>query len=98
MHHAHLPLYGGGAGDVAACVGAYGVAATTGVLRVMSDNHYMTDVTVGAVLGTAVGLGVPYLLHYRHQAPAPEGVVARGDGLSFHVVPGPLSATIVGEF
>src|SRR5690606_1492941 len=33
MHHAYLPLYGGGAGDVAACGIAVAVAGATGTLR-----------------------------------------------------------------
>ncbi len=98
MHHAYLPLYGGGAGDVAACAGAYAVAATTGVLRVMSDNHNLTDVTVGAAFGTAAGLGIPWLLHYREEAPPPDGIVARRDEVTIHLIPGPLSAAVVGEF
>jgi membrane-associated phospholipid phosphatase len=36
-------------------------AATVGLLRIFSGNHYPTDVIVGAVLGTVTGLAVPFL-------------------------------------
>lgn len=37
------------------------LAAATGYLRVAADKHYLTDVLVGAGVGTAVGLVVPQL-------------------------------------
>lgn len=39
------------------------VAATTGYLRVAADKHYLTDVITGAAIGSAFGVGLPYLLH-----------------------------------
>jgi membrane-associated phospholipid phosphatase len=69
MHHAYVPLYGGGAGDDWACVGALGVATMTALLRVGTDVHYLSDVTVGALMGSAAGLLIPWLLHYRHGTP-----------------------------
>jgi membrane-associated phospholipid phosphatase len=30
----------------------------------MSDDHYSTDVLIGAMLGFGVGYGLPSLLHY----------------------------------
>jgi hypothetical protein len=47
-HHLHLPLYGGGAPAIAACVAALSIGAAQAVLRVVSDNHYATDVILGA--------------------------------------------------
>ena len=41
--------------------GAYGVAATTGILRVAAGKHFPTDVLAGAALGTFVGWLVPKL-------------------------------------
>ncbi len=64
MSHAHLPLYGGPAGDALGCGAAILTASIVGVLRVVADRHYATDVLVGAVLGLATGLLLPYLLHY----------------------------------
>ena len=40
------------------------VAATTGYLRIAADKHYATDVIVGGLVGTAIGAGVPLLLHH----------------------------------
>jgi len=76
-HHARLPLYGGGAGDIAACAGMLASATTTSVLRIVADKHYTSDVLLGAVLGFAFGFGFPMLLHYRGEAkPAPTATSA----------------------
>lgn len=64
-HHYHLPLYGQSrVGDVAACVGALSAAGAAGTLRLVADQHYATDVVVGAGIGLASGLLVPWV-HYR---------------------------------
>jgi membrane-associated phospholipid phosphatase len=69
VHHQKLDLLRG-IGDELACVAAYSGAAATATLRVMGDMHYVSDVAVGATVGTLVGLAVP-LMHYRriHLAP-----------------------------
>lgn len=64
-HHLHLPLYGGGAPDTVTCIAAMSIATAQGVLRVTSDNHYATDVVLGAALGIGSGYLLPRLLHYR---------------------------------
>jgi membrane-associated phospholipid phosphatase len=38
-------------------------AATVGYLRIAADQHYFTDVLVGAVAGSSIGFAVPYGLH-----------------------------------
>jgi membrane-associated phospholipid phosphatase len=38
-------------------------AAFTGYLRMAADKHYLTDVLVGAGVGSLVGWAVPYLFH-----------------------------------
>lgn len=97
MHHAYLALYDDPIADAAACVAAFGLAGTTGALRVVSDNHHASDVITGAAIGTVVGLGVPWLLHYKDELP--EGDPARGrQEASITIVPGPTSATVVGVF
>ncbi|HWO08930.1 MAG TPA: phosphatase PAP2 family protein [Polyangiaceae bacterium] len=63
-HHRNLPLYGGGAPDVAICVAALAAATTTGVLRIVSDDHWSTDVLLGVGLGLVSGWGLPEWLHY----------------------------------
>jgi membrane-associated phospholipid phosphatase len=63
----------------------------------MSDNHYLTDVTVGAAFGTLAGLGLPWLLHYREEAPPDPNAPAK-PRVTWQLVPGPTSATLVGSF
>ncbi len=38
-------------------------AATVGYLRIAADQHYLTDVLVGAAAGSAIGFAVPYGFH-----------------------------------
>lgn len=66
VHHEYLPLYGGGIGDTLACAVGVTMAASVGLLRIMTDNHYATDILVGSGLGFGLGYGLPYFLHYRH--------------------------------
>lgn len=48
-------------------IGLMGFSSAQGVLRVLSGDHFPTDVIVGAVVGTGIGLIVP-TLHRRHSA------------------------------
>lgn len=66
VHHLGLGLLGG-PWDTVTCAAGFGVAATTALFRVMSDMHYASDITVGAVIGTSAGLLVPWL----HLGPPP---------------------------
>lgn len=68
-HHQHLSLYGAPAADAAGCVAILAGATANGVLRMMADRHYMSDVVAGAVLGFGLGYGLPVLLHYGQDAP-----------------------------
>jgi membrane-associated phospholipid phosphatase len=46
------------------------IATAVPLLRMAAGKHYLTDVAVGAVMGTAFGIAVPLLLHPRlDQAP-----------------------------
>lgn len=40
---------------------SYALAATTSVLRLASGNHFLTDVLCGALIGSGIGILVPYL-------------------------------------
>lgn len=94
-HHLHLKLYGGGAADTIPCVTGFAVAASVGLLRVMADEHYLSDVLTGAALGTLTGLGLPWLLHYRY------GGDDGGDKdaeVTVKLVPMALGAGVVGSF
>lgn len=41
------------------------LATATGVLRVTSGNHYMTDVLAGAAIGTLCGVAIPLIFQRR---------------------------------
>jgi membrane-associated phospholipid phosphatase len=41
------------------------LALVSGYLRIAADRHYATDVIAGALLGSAIGIGIPYLAHPR---------------------------------
>jgi len=53
--------------DTSAAVGAVLlVIFVVGVLRIAADMHWASDVLTGAAVGTAVGAGLPVLLHARN--------------------------------
>ena len=64
VHHEHLPLYGGGAPDKWACVWTLIGAGSSAVLRIISDDHYASDVMVAAGVGFLTGYVIPSWLHY----------------------------------
>lgn len=62
-------------------------AFSVGYLRIAADRHYLSDVMVGAVLGSLIGAMVPLLFHgpSSAQAPGPSssaGVTAQGLGVA----------------
>ncbi len=96
MNHMHLDLYGGSA--VGPCITGFAMAGAVGLLRVMGDMHYTTDVITGAAVGTAVGFLLPYLLHYGHDD-APLTLTAGGeDGVTMSILPTPTGASVIGTF
>lgn len=105
-HHRHLPLYGGGWPDIAICVATLAAASATGVLRIMSDNHYASDVLLGIGVGLASGWVLPEWLHYagRDGDERRSGVVLPtfgGRGWSASIAPqigaGALGLTLIGR-
>lgn len=66
------------------------MATSVGLLRMGAGKHYLTDVAVGAALGTASGIALPWLLHGRTR-PAPSS-------LSLQVTGGPRGAALSGRF
>lgn len=54
------------------------LAAATGWLRIAADRHYTSDVLVGAVMGSAVGVGWPLLVH-RHIR---QTIIPTGNGMA----------------
>ncbi|HHH30289.1 MAG TPA: phosphatase PAP2 family protein [Polyangiaceae bacterium] len=94
MHHAQLPLYGGGFADVLPCVASFAIAGTTGTLRLVADQHWATDVLVGAAMGTFSGLAVPYFLHYGWGEPEEH----QPDEISIRILPLPTGGMVSGMF
>lgn len=64
VHHQHLPLYGGGFADTLACIVLLAATAAEGTMRIMTDDHYASDVLIGAGVGLASGYLLPSWLHY----------------------------------
>lgn len=94
-HHANIPLYGSVAADRTACVTHIAVAATVATMRVLADVHYASDVITGAIVGSGVGLAVPYLLHYRGR---PSAGTASAVWTTMRVTPLPTGFAITGIF
>ena len=72
-------------------------AGLTGALRIMSDQHYASDVITGAILGTGIGFAVPYFLHYRRGSSGQEPSRA-ASSFTIHLVPTGTGASAVGTF
>ena len=62
-HHGTLAVSGIPALDLALPPVAFAIAATVGLLRMVADRHWLSDVLVGAVLGVICGWFVPLALH-----------------------------------
>jgi len=58
------------------------LAAATANLRVRAGKHYYSDVVVGALIGSGIGVGMP-LLHGAHQVPLPGELIAGASGIAF---------------
>lgn len=57
--HLERSLYGDQGADIAACSSSLAAATLVGLLRVVADVHYLSDVLVGAALGFLIGYLVP---------------------------------------
>jgi hypothetical protein len=58
--------------------------------------HYLSDVVVGAALGTAMGFAVPWLVLYRRRGYAHSG--SADDGMRLTLVPMSGGAGVAGVF
>jgi membrane-associated phospholipid phosphatase len=92
VQHAHIPLYGG-ASDQLACGIGFVNAAAVGALRIASDQHYLSDVLVGAGVGTLTGLAVPWFLHYK-----PSESRGYPPAFTLRVLPAPGGLSVGGDF
>jgi membrane-associated phospholipid phosphatase len=64
VDHQHLPLFGGGAYDLAPCLLMIANSLATGMLRLVADMHWASDVITGWVVGGVSGYVLPAALHY----------------------------------
>lgn len=66
IHHAHMPLYGGGFRDAFPC--AYWIAATALVFtsRSVAGDHYLSDNILSLGVGMLAGGVLPWVMHYAH--------------------------------
>lgn len=90
-HHAHLPLYEGGASWVP-CATGLAFAAATGASRILADQHYLSDVLVGAATGSAIGWLIPWLHYAAGERPRASGP----DDVRMTVVPFGKGIALVG--
>ncbi len=92
-HHMNLKLFENPTTDALSCVTSYAAAAATGVLRIVGDQHYASDVITGALLGTGIGLALPYFLHYRRGSSTKSASDFR-----LQLMPTPTGGTALGTF
>ena len=78
VQHSRLEIYGGIA-DKLVCPAAVAVAATTGLLRMIADRHWASDVMAGAAFGTLVGATVSWV-HLGEPGSAPAATLSLGAG------------------
>jgi membrane-associated phospholipid phosphatase len=96
-HHARHQVFGDPLADGLACGTALTAAGVVGAMRVVGDQHYLSDVVAGAAIGMLGGLGVPWLLHYGPPARR-EAKGTRPAGVAWTVVPTGGGASIAGRF
>src|SRR5690606_12158942 len=63
-HHQAFAMYGHPVADIGICVLTLASASTSGVLRVVADPPWFTDVLAGGLVGFGAGYGLAYGLHY----------------------------------
>jgi hypothetical protein len=101
VHHQHLPLFGGGVADLAPCLFMIAVSAATGVLRLVYDEHWASDVMVGWIDGVLSGYVLPSLLHFGFGDGKPPGQIVAGDLQAVPTLlpcPGGAAAGLLGTF
>ncbi len=71
---------------------SYTLAAATAAMRLLSGNHFLTDVAIGAVVGSITGLLIPFW-HYVNPE-NPMGVIGDTDSAYLSVAPTALCFTV----
>jgi membrane-associated phospholipid phosphatase len=62
--HEKVELYGSGIENQIPCYAALAGATTVATMRIVSNNHYITDTVVGSLIGFGSGYLLPKLLHF----------------------------------
>jgi membrane-associated phospholipid phosphatase len=70
--HLYLKLYGA-PWDAVTCGTAMTAAAAVGVMRLVADDHWATDVIGSGAMGVLFGWAIPYLMHLRWHTPRRTG-------------------------
>jgi membrane-associated phospholipid phosphatase len=91
-HHEELRLFDTAA-DHFTCAAGFLAASAVATMRIMGDEHYFSDVFVGAVVGTTVGLSIPLLHHYSHRTSSSNASILR-----WTVIPSVGGAQVAGVF
>jgi hypothetical protein len=102
VHHELLPIYDGGLWDDVACASSLTLAFATGILRVVGDRHYASDVMFGAIAGFSLGYLYPWLFHYQY-GPEDRERSSSKSSLEWAIIPGgtaeaPYGLSIAGGF
>lgn len=71
---------------------SYTLAAATAAMRILSGNHFLTDVAIGALVGSITGLLIPFW-HYVNPE-NPMGVIGDTDSAYLSVAPTALCFTV----
>lgn len=71
---------------------SYTLAAATAAMRIISGNHFLTDVAIGAVVGSITGLLIPFW-HYINPE-KPMGVIGNTDSAYLSIAPTALCFTV----
>jgi membrane-associated phospholipid phosphatase len=96
-NHAHHAVFGTPASDVSSCAATLALATTVGAMRIVGDQHYLSDVAVGAAVGTLSGVGIPWLLHYGPSAKR-RSLPSRRPAVTLSLVPVPQGLGVGGTF
>jgi membrane-associated phospholipid phosphatase len=94
-NHAVHDLFGDPFADAVTCGATLATAGAVGMLRIVAQKHYVTDVLTGAAVGTASGLGIPWLLHY---GPLARVTKKADSGFAWTVVPLDNGLAVGGTF
>lgn len=95
-HHTSVALYGDPLADAVACAGSGLLALTVGALRIVSDEHWASDVITGQLVGFSIGYLLPTLLYYRERSKEEAGTA--GAALVLEAAPPPRLLTFTGAF